>query len=229
MGIRQRGEFKMRWQPKAKVAGSQYWQSMSQVGFILAVLAFILLLVSINYFETWLPLFGVGLLLCVALGWLRPHKPIVIGIIIGAVVVGCAVSYLAVIPSKMPDVNTCINWEPIYRLLYAAIGCTIGSYWGAALGVMVSSSRARRKAAIWGFLSCLFVTFICIRIFASFVYGDPFLPFLLIVSLWTGPAGVIVGATFIEARDAWRKVQPCLLYTSPSPRDRQKSRMPSSA
>ena len=25
------------------------------------------------------------------------------------------------------------------------------------------------------------------------------------------------------------KVKPCLLYTSPSPRDRQKSRMPSSA
>ena len=26
-----------------------------------------------------------------------------------------------------------------------------------------------------------------------------------------------------------KKIQPCLLYTSPSPRDRQKSRMPSSA
>ena len=26
-----------------------------------------------------------------------------------------------------------------------------------------------------------------------------------------------------------KKVNPCLLYTSPSPRDRQKSRMPSSA
>ena len=27
----------------------------------------------------------------------------------------------------------------------------------------------------------------------------------------------------------WEKTQVCLLYTSPSPRDRQKSRMPSSA
>ena len=27
----------------------------------------------------------------------------------------------------------------------------------------------------------------------------------------------------------WAKKKPCLLYTSPSPRDRQKSRMPSSA
>ena len=27
----------------------------------------------------------------------------------------------------------------------------------------------------------------------------------------------------------WVKKYPCLLYTSPSPRDRQKSRMPSSA
>ena len=28
---------------------------------------------------------------------------------------------------------------------------------------------------------------------------------------------------------SWNLVTPCLLYTSPSPRDRQKSRMPSSA
>ena len=34
-----------------------------------------------------------------------------------------------------------------------------------------------------------------------------------------------------EQRQALPKaiIQPCLLYTSPSPRDRQKSRMPSSA
>ena len=29
--------------------------------------------------------------------------------------------------------------------------------------------------------------------------------------------------------DVQTQAQPCLLYTSPSPRDRQKSRMPSSA
>ena len=29
--------------------------------------------------------------------------------------------------------------------------------------------------------------------------------------------------------DLWKQSVPCLLYTSPSPRDRQKSRMPSSA
>ena len=29
--------------------------------------------------------------------------------------------------------------------------------------------------------------------------------------------------------EGWGEVCPCLLYTSPSPRDRQKSRMPSSA
>ena len=44
-------------------------------------------------------------------------------------------------------------------------------------------------------------------------------------------ADTIVGAT---VRAAWRTVasrhrEDCLLYTSPSPRDRQKSRMPSSA
>ena len=32
-----------------------------------------------------------------------------------------------------------------------------------------------------------------------------------------------------EGEPAYYLVDPCLLYTSPSPRDRQKSRMPSSA
>ena len=36
----------------------------------------------------------------------------------------------------------------------------------------------------------------------------------------------ILAAQFSEF---WFHSQPCLLYTSPSPRDRQKSRMPSSA
>ena len=32
-----------------------------------------------------------------------------------------------------------------------------------------------------------------------------------------------------QALEAGQRIGPCLLYTSPSPRDRQKSRMPSSA
>ena len=32
-----------------------------------------------------------------------------------------------------------------------------------------------------------------------------------------------------KALESWVEPYPCLLYTSPSPRDRQKSRMPSSA
>ena len=38
-----------------------------------------------------------------------------------------------------------------------------------------------------------------------------------------------VGTVLRLERDAWSRVKCCLLYTSPSPRDRQKSRMPSSA
>ena len=33
----------------------------------------------------------------------------------------------------------------------------------------------------------------------------------------------------MEAYDAWTEFYTCLLYTSPSPRDRTRSRMPSSA
>ena len=36
-------------------------------------------------------------------------------------------------------------------------------------------------------------------------------------------------AGYLNGNDPWRYPNTCLLYTSPSPRDRQKSRMPSSA
>ena len=39
----------------------------------------------------------------------------------------------------------------------------------------------------------------------------------------------LLAAREILDRGAWQFVKICLLYTSPSPRDRQKSRMPSSA
>ena len=40
-----------------------------------------------------------------------------------------------------------------------------------------------------------------------------------------------VGVEFLddEALDIWQRAGACLLYTSPSPRDRTRSRMPSSA
>ena len=46
---------------------------------------------------------------------------------------------------------------------------------------------------------------------------------------------VVKGVNFVDIKDAGdpveaaRRYGDCLLYTSPSPRDRQKSRMPSSA
>ena len=52
---------------------------------------------------------------------------------------------------------------------------------------------------------------------------------------WVGAALVFLGSTAAgfalrqELRLRLRLLTACLLYTSPSPRDRQKSRMPSSA
>ena len=49
------------------------------------------------------------------------------------------------------------------------------------------------------------------------------------------PYGLILGAAFLRQHDSvlnfaeGRGFKPCLLYTSPSPRDRTRSRMPSSA
>ena len=40
---------------------------------------------------------------------------------------------------------------------------------------------------------------------------------------------VVKGVNFVGIRDAGDPVEICLLYTSPSPRDKRQSRMPSSA
>ena len=44
-----------------------------------------------------------------------------------------------------------------------------------------------------------------------------------------GDMRVFVGEPGYEYKENFRTLSNCLLYTSPSPRDRQKSRMPSSA
>ena len=46
--------------------------------------------------------------------------------------------------------------------------------------------------------------------------------------LATNKLGSICG-TSVSSVTYYRRVRPCLLYTSPSPRDRTRSRMPSSA
>ena len=48
-------------------------------------------------------------------------------------------------------------------------------------------------------------------------------------AIYTGQVVEAVAGGGIEAAAAGDTQQACLLYTSPSPRDRQKSRMPSSA
>ena len=45
---------------------------------------------------------------------------------------------------------------------------------------------------------------------------------------WSATSGSVDNFVYEEANETFIN-DPCLLYTSPSPRDRQKSRMPSSA
>ena len=71
------------------------------------------------------------------------------------------------------------------------------------------------------------------------IYTDSLIPaekselFLLQLSKniqWKNDESVIFGKHYITRRKtAWYGDRPCLLYTSPSPRDAHESRMPSSA
>ena len=58
----------------------------------------------------------------------------------------------------------------------------------------------------------------------GFIYG---LLFCLVLSV--AAQEKVVKLKIVETSDVHGNYYPCLLYTSPSPRDRQKSRMPSSA
>ena len=89
-------------------------------------------------------------------------------------------------------------------------------------------------------LSPLSITALAIVIgIAAFLYGIPFMDIMELKTIdlrfearGTTPPGsqvvlAVVDEKSLEKEGKW--IWPCLLYTSPSPRDRQKSRMPSSA
>ena len=49
------------------------------------------------------------------------------------------------------------------------------------------------------------------------------------LAIYNAPAGSFANAEHVRVQSVDRGVNPCLLYTSPSPRDKRQSRMPSSA
>ena len=61
------------------------------------------------------------------------------------------------------------------------------------------------------------------------VLDNIFIFFCAVLVLFMQAGFGMVEAGFTQAKNAANIMMNCLLYTSPSPRDRQKSRMPSSA
>ena len=100
-----------------------------------------------------------------------------------------------------PDPTT--NFEPLWRRWPADLDTPLSTWLkvghGCPYGVLLESVEGGEHLGRW-----------------SFVASDP---------LWV--LSVRGDQAWLEHRDGRRET--CLLYTSPSPRDRQKSRMPSSA
>ena len=65
------------------------------------------------------------------------------------------------------------------------------------------------------------------------LFAFPFVVAGLMALAWVSTLGgsreIVISGLLIFCFNFWIVVLACLLYTSPSPRDRQKSRMPSSA
>ena len=94
---------------------------------------------------------------------------------------------------------------------------------------MSSSTMASRKArheALTGWLFALPFTIVFIIVFVAPIIESIRAGFHKQVAEGGGLYG---GGRTVEKFVGLENFQDCLLYTSPSPRDRQKSRMPSSA
>ena len=86
---------------------------------------------------------------------------------------------------------------------------------------------SRNRQAVLGLIILCIVIFMAA--IANVIYpGDPFLYSKFPLSA-PGENGFLLGSDSIGRDVASGIAHGCLLYTSPSPRDRQKSRMPSSA
>ena len=123
--------------------------------------------------------------------------------------------------------SSALPWLPIFFLYFLehlsfADSITLGAiyYFSVFLLEVPSgylSDRFGRKhtlvAATVMFI-CAYVLFLAADTFASFVVAQVF---------------IAAGIAFQSGSDSALLIDSCLLYTSPSPRDRQKSRMPSSA
>ena len=59
--------------------------------------------------------------------------------------------------------------------------------------------------------------------------GDPLMQRALVVACLVGLVAPVIGTYLVQRRLSLLGDGICLLYTSPSPRDRTRSRMPSSA
>ena len=73
--------------------------------------------------------------------------------------------------------------------------------------------------------SCLLVSDANIAPLAGYLRNDTESPQVQVIE---APYG-IVEPVFLSEHEIWSRVEGCLLYTSPSPRDKRQSRMPSSA
>ena len=130
----------------------------------------------------------------------------------GAIVTGVILGFAA---SKITQYFTSTETEPVQEIAKAART-------GPATTVLEGISSGL-ESAVWALIA------IAIAIGAALVLGDGNIGFSLYLVALTG-IGMLATTGIVVAEDTFGPVADnCLLYTSPSPRDRTRSRMPSSA
>ena len=107
------------------------------------------------------------------------------------------------------------------------IGYGAGTYFGALL----TEKLAKKNISAYGWFPGL-ALLIGVPVLMTAFWVDQIALHLILVTIYLLCAGAYLGPSFAAAQTLApinMRAMSCLLYTSPSPRDRQKSRMPSSA
>ena len=108
-------------------------------------------------------------------------------------------------------------------------GLALYSIWNTALGIPGDPGLSMGKFVAFGVFWLIQIWFIW-RGTESIKWMETWAaPILIVIGLLLIGWGAKNAGGFMNALEQGKQLQHCLLYTSPSPRDRTRSRMPSSA
>ena len=190
------------------------------IGLSLSVFAVVLLFLATNALAAGLLAFTIFFYAVVYSMWLKRSTPqnIVIGGAAGAFppMIGWAVATGSVSIESVLMFALIFMWTPPH---FWALALFVKSDYGDAGVPMLTETHGRKTTRNHILAYCVPLVLVALGLGFTSIGGAIYLVVAVLLNAW-----------FLKGcYDIWRRTDVCLLYTSPSPRDKRQSRMPSSA